>query len=544
MSALLTVVFLSIAVQRYRLSYRFDSLFSDDPKRWLGSYRFMILGNAAAWGLMAGFVHWHYPMAWPAHLVGLVTAGLSAGGMVSQSTHLEIQRPFTLIILLPIVSVYVAIGDAETVVMSIMYLLYGGFLLYGGTQMSREYWNAEASNEQLRRQAVELDEARRRAEAASMAKSQFLARMSHELRTPMNAILGFSQLLQVDSQLTGKQRQGVEDIVRAGNHLLELINDVLELAKIEAGKTNLIIEPVDLGVVIDSCAKLIQPLAKRYRVQLDYDIDSVRGARILADITRSRQSLLNLMSNGVKYNRHDGAGRLSVRCESVTGDRWRISVCDNGPGIPAEKMSGLFQAFDRLAAEDSDIEGTGIGLVITKHLVELMGGRIGVQSDAGKGSVFWLEFPSADSVAGAGIEQAAADAKPFNPVVTNGKTLLYIDDSSVNLRLITALVAEATDMRVLAETDPVRGLQLAVERKPDLVLLDIRMPVMSGFDVLKCLKDTEVTRDIPVVAISANTAKDDVQKALAAGFVDYLGKPVDFNVLLDVLSRHVSSVQT
>ena len=355
--------------------------------------------------------------------------------------------------------------------------------------------------------------------------------MSHELRTPLNAILGFGQLLEQDSELSEDHRDDVQEIMKASRHLLGLINEVLDLAKVESGKIVLSLETVELAPLVQDCLTLVQPMANQRGIRLE--VDDPNGWRVWADSTRLRQVLLNLMSNAIKYNREGGAVRLQV--EVAGAARVRVWVRDTGPGIAPERLGELFQPFQRLGAEDSEIEGSGIGLTITRRLVEMMHGAMGVESEVGVGSSFWFELPlQTDEVPSElpdVLEDAEADvdAPGAGPQAQDGRTrlLLYIDDIPSNLRLVSRMLEQRADFRLLTAHRPGLGLELAMAHRPDLILLDINMPDMNGHQVLRILKSDPSLRDIPVVAVTANAMPHDVERGRAAGFADYLTKPLD-----------------
>jgi len=387
--------------------------------------------------------------------------------------------------------------------------------------------------EQQARQA--LVEARDTAERANKAKSEFLSSMSHELRTPMNSILGFAQLLQSDpdNPLSDTQKESVDQIARAGWHLLQLINDVLDLAKVEAGKIEAILEDVDLDTVMAECLSLVMPLAEKHGIELA-DQATGTGLHIRADYTRLKQVVLNLVSNGIKYNRKNG----SVAIEASRVDDWcEIAIVDTGVGLSAEQVDRIFEPFSRVAAQRDEIEGTGIGLTITRKLVALMGGAIGVESQPGVGSRFWVRIPlyQGDAVsratASAGTTRADTPANAGPP--GERQTVLYVEDNPANLALVEYVLRQRRPhLRLISAHTGELGVALAESQHPDLIILDISLPGMDGYEVLGVLRADPQLRDTPIFALSANAMQSDIEKGLEAGFADYLTKPIDVTRLL------------
>jgi PAS domain S-box-containing protein len=374
--------------------------------------------------------------------------------------------------------------------------------------------------------------AQREAERANRAKSEFLSRMSHELRTPLNAILGFGQLLGMDD-MTDEQRESVEQILKGGHHLLELINEVLDISRIETGQLALSIEPIPVDHILGEVLALVRPMAAGRGVDLSAESRS-DDLHVVADQSRLKQVLLNLVSNAVKYG---GPGaRVTIRCQRRAGDRLRILVRDTGPGIPKDKMDRLFTAFDRLGAETSQEEGTGLGLALSRQLVEAMGGTIGAESRVGEGSTFWVELPLGEPE----DEEAAQrdeDADASFVDSQGASVVLLIEDNPSNAKLIDRILAGRGRTRLITAMQGRMGLELAAQHRPDVILLDINLPDISGHEVLRRLRSDPRTEGIPVVMVSADATPHQVDRMLEAGARGYLTKPVDVRRLLSLLDE-------
>jgi CheY-like chemotaxis protein/anti-sigma regulatory factor (Ser/Thr protein kinase) len=354
--------------------------------------------------------------------------------------------------------------------------------------------------------------------------------MSHELRTPMHAILGFGQLLQADSALALAEpsRTHLREILRAGQRLLGLINELLDLERIEAGQLALAPVAVELAPLLQECLLASESLAAQQRVQLPDPQALALPGRVVADRERLKQVLLNLLSNAIKHNRRGGQVGLQV---APDGDALRITVSDTGPGLDEAQRSRLFHAFERLGAARGAVGGAGIGLALSKRLVELMDGQIGLDSEPGAGCRFWVRLASADGAPGA----------PEADLGRSG-TVLYVEDNPVNVLLMEAMLGQQTRLQLLSAALPQAGLQMAREQRPDLILLDIQLPGMDGYEVLRRLRDDAATSGIPVIAVSANAMPADIERGLAAGFDDYLTKPIDQRVLMAKLQRVLQRV--
>ena len=421
--------------------------------------------------------------------------------------------------------------------------------LLGMASSGRDISERKRNEEALRRLNEELEErvahrttqllaAKDEAERANLAKSDFLSRMSHELRTPMNAVLGFAQLLEMDGAraLSDEQREYARHIRRAGDHLLALINDVLDLAQVEAGKLSVRLEPVLLASVIDDSLELLRDRARARGISID--VHSSDGpARVLADRMRLKQVVLNLLSNAVKYNCERGAVTLAW---SVEGGALRLNITDTGAGLTAEQLPRLFMPFERLDAHMIAVEGTGIGLALSKHLMRLMAGDIGVESRPGVGSTFWITLPLAPAAASPAPVPGEPGAVPLPaPGAWPGRAsqVLCIEDNAANMALIEEALARHADLQLIAAIDADSGLALARTRRPDLILLDINLPGTDGWAVMASLQADESMRGIPVVAITANAMPADLERGRVAGFAAYLTKPLDIGHFDRVLAQ-------
>jgi len=411
-----------------------------------------------------------------------------------------------------------------------------GYLLIGTDNTARQLVEEERArlDHALQDKNAELESAKVVAEKANLAKSDFLSSMSHELRTPLSAILGFAQLMDSGQPLpTASQKRSIDQILQAGWYLLELINEILDLALIESGKLSLSLEPISLTEVVRECQAMIEPQAQKRDIRMSFPEFEVLYF-VKAERTRVKQVLINLLSNAIKYNKVGGT--VLVECALSTSDHIRISVKDTGDGLPPDKLAQLFQPFNRLGQEAGSEEGTGIGLVVSKRLVELMDGVIGVESAVGEGSVFWIELSLTTR------PKLAADAPEPTAVASaqvhagaQQRTVLYVEDNPANLMLVEDLLARRPDIRLLTARNGTRGIEIARGARPDVILMDINLPGISGIQALRILAEDMGTAHIPVVALSANAIPRDIATGLKAGFFRYLTKPIKVNEFMDTL---------
>jgi signal transduction histidine kinase/AmiR/NasT family two-component response regulator len=421
---------------------------------------------------------------------------------------------------LPVIVSVTALHDATNVII--------GFLLISTDNSARTLIDAER-----RQVAAELQLAKAAAEKANLAKSEFLSSMSHELRTPLSAILGFAQLMETSSPAPDAvQQRSINQILKAGWYLLDLINEILDLALVESGKLSLSVEPLAVESVLQECHAMVESQARENGIRIVFPLLS-EPLFINADRTRIKQILINLLTNAIKYNRADGT--VEVVCDQVSGRHLRISVNDSGQGLSAYQLEHLFQPFNRLGQEVGAIEGTGIGLVMAKRLTELMGGSIGVDSVEGEGSRFWVDFSLS-----AAPQMATQAQLPVVRAETHThlrqSTVLYVEDNPANLMLVQDLIARRPDIRLISAIDGISGVEMALANLPDVILMDINLPGINGIRVMEILAADPSTAGIPVVALSANAMRRDIEKGMQAGFYRYLTKPikvVEFMATLD-----------
>jgi len=417
--------------------------------------------------------------------------------------------------------------------------------LQGVIAAARDVTDRKRIESALKENNVELETASAEADKANLAKSDFLSSMSHELRSPLNAILGFAQLINSDlPPPTESQAASVDQILKAGWYLLALINEILDLAQIESGKLALSLEPTSLSEVMSECQAMIEPQATKRNIRMQF---SPTGCEhyVMADRTRLKQILINLLSNAIKYNQSNGTVAVDCALVAPVGNataRVHVSVRDIGEGLSPDKMLQLFQPFNRLGQERSMEEGTGIGLVMSKRLVELMGGAIGVESSIGFGSVFWFELNSTTATQSKLVhKEVFVTPWPVHHLAAR-RTLLYVEDNPANLKLVEQLIARHPEFLLMTATDGNQGIEVARASLPDVILMDINLPGISGNEALQILREDSTTAHIPVVALSANAMPRDIEKGLSAGFFSYLTKPIDLNKLMDTLQSALDKI--
>jgi PAS domain S-box-containing protein len=411
--------------------------------------------------------------------------------------------------------------------------------LQGVFAAARDVTERILAERDLQHKNVELNLAIATAEKANLAKSEFLSSMSHELRTPLNAILGFAQLMASENPPPSvSQKQSIDQILQGGWYLLKLINEILDLALIESGKVSISQEAMSLTDVLQECKAMIAPQAVKRNIDMRFP-DFEHLFYVHADRMRVKQVMINLLSNAIKYNRDNG--RVLIECRRTSENKIRVNVTDTGMGLTPKQLLQLFQPFNRLGQESSSEEGTGIGLVVTKQLVELMGGEIGVESQEGVGSVFWIELNASTIPKLSQFETVLPEANTNDDLLYKAdmtkRTLLYVEDNPANLALVEQLVARYPNLRLIAAIDGHMGITMARAYQPDVILMDINLPGISGFGALKVLQNDVATQHIPVMALSANAMQRDIENGMQAGFYRYLTKPIRVDEFMSALQQ-------
>jgi PAS domain S-box-containing protein len=406
--------------------------------------------------------------------------------------------------------------------------------LQGVFAAARDVTERKRFEQALQETNVEMKIAKSAAEKANLAKSNFLSSMSHELRSPLNAILGFAQIMEsATPEPTDSQKESIEQILLAGWHLLKLINEILDLSVVESGKVSLSLEPVSLAEILSECHAMMEAQAQQQGISMVFPRFD-EPCFVWADQTRLKQIVINLLSNAIKYNKLNG--NVVVEYTKINSQRIRISVKDTGVGLVQEKLDQLFQPFNRLGQEVSGVTGTGIGLVVTKQLVELMEGVLGVESTAGVGSLFWVELNSTpEPDVPNGDLEIITPAKLDQPDAALKRTVLYVEDNPANMKIVEQLIARESNIQLLGAENGTLGIELARSCQPDLILMDINLPGISGIEALKILQEDPTTAHIPVIALSANAMLRDIELGKEAGFFCYLTKPIKADELIQKL---------
>ncbi len=511
-------------------------------RKWARLYSIGAVGTACTWGL-AGWVFVIPGQPSTQLVTAVIIAGMVAGAFSTLRTLPHLFTAFAICAVMPLAVRFVLFQDLASVLLAAAFTLFVVLMSIQAFNLSRQLTLSEARRLSNLALVEHLRAAKVHAETANLAKSQFLSSMSHELRTPLHAIMGFGQLLESDPKhsLEEGQQVAVRHVLRGGAHLLELIDQVLDLARIESGTLSLSIEPVDAEAVMAECLVIAAAMADKKDITVVTDLpDKGTLPFVKADKTRLRQVLLNLLSNATKYNVPGGS--VTLACEVQVNGRLRFTVSDTGHGIPAEHQEHVFTPFNRLAAEGSETEGTGIGLSITRQFVELMGGRIGFSSAEGEGSTFWFELPAATAREreswsrgqASRTEREMAAAIDLPPC-----TVLYVEDNPANLQLMEMVLGRVGELTLHSAPTAEIGIDMTKAVRPDLILMDINLPGMDGVEALKVLRSMPATREIPVVAVSANAMPHDIKVAEDAGFNGYITKPFNIPDVMSTISREL-----
>jgi len=507
----------------------------DTIKKWEIYFSLVAISTAIYWAVFSGMSLIEHGIDDITMVYLLFSVGIASGAAASNFIWHKIAQIYLTVILVPPVVILMFFQDSTIAWgLSTSITIYYLFLYFQVRRSNNEYWKALINTKQLEIQAIELENANR-------AKSKFLSTMSHELRTPLTAIIGFGELIEMLAK--DDIKKFANKIIQAGDHLSSLVNDILDLSAIESGKLSLSIENVSLKDALTESISLMTPQAEKDDIQIISPSSQHIGCSVQADYMRLKQVLLNLLSNAIKYNR--AGGTITVSCKSLSNDRIRVTVTDTGTGMNEAQLQQLFQEFNRVGAEQTNIKGTGIGLVITKRLVELMGGVIGVKSNQGKGTSFWFELKQVKSAELTSLEQneimhnlANTDIK-----ITTSEKILYIEDNPNNLLLVTQIIKQYSPHEIISAPDGRLGIDLAITQQPGLILLDINLPYDDGYTILKKLRKNDLTSAIPVIAVTANAMKSDKARAKEAGFNDYITKPINFNIFLNAINSSLNKVK-
>lgn len=488
---------------KYNINWRFQFK--------LGAYMAAIIWSSSIWLF--------YPVGYAEYQVVLIMAlfAIASGAIAIQSYDSSIITIFHGILFLGIESRLLWEGGYFSYELAFFTLIFFVFLMKGAHDIGKSY--------------NELLMLRYESEDRNQAKSEFLSKMSHELRTPLNAIIAFSDLILYEKNLNLTLRKHIQHIYKAGSHLLALVDDVLDLARIESGKFTIMTKPVKLQEVLEECYSLIKPIALDAEVSLSFDthVDYI----VKADHTSLKQALLNLLDNAVKYNQQQGT--ITVSYEVKNNKRLRINIIDTGKGLNTKQQKQLFEPFERMGAEFSKIKGTGIGLTITRQLINIMGGSVGVESKEGKGSNFWIELLLSDE-----YKIAQPEPAPTKRIISKtqqSKYIVYVEDDPVNAHLMSEIINKLTNHHLVIAKTGKEGIKLILEQLPDLVLLDIGLPDMDGYEILEQMHSHPQAKKIPAIALTAKAMIDDVERGEKSGFDDYMVKPVRTDELLKSIEQ-------
>jgi signal transduction histidine kinase/CheY-like chemotaxis protein/HPt (histidine-containing phosphotransfer) domain-containing protein len=527
------LLFVLLVATRLVLGLGFDRLYARmTPRRWQHAFGAVVLVNGLTWGSLCAIVVWHYFPAWPAYLALFCTAGFASGGTNSINTHLHLLRGFLTFAVVPSVVTLLLIDVENSQVFGILLLVYFLFLMVFSRQLNSRYWAALRNSHLLGEQVVMLQEARDKAEVANRAKSQFLANISHEIRTPLNAVLGFAQVGRRSSQ-DPDARNRFSHILASGQHLLSIINEILDLSKLDAGKLYVKSIPFALIANVNEALDLVRESARAKGLDLTVEYEPELPDWVMGDSLRLRQILANLLDNAVKFTR-EGAVRLVVH--PVNG-QISFSVIDTGIGIDNAQISRLFNAFEQADGTTTRrFGGAGLGLAISLHLAELMGGTITAESAPGKGSTFTLFLPLKKTRQRE--HYAESEPRPAGARLA-GLCVLVVEDDELNRMVLSEMLESEGATLVLAENgqQALDYLEKADFVPFDIVIMDVQMPEMDGYKATRCIHS--VAPDLPVVGLTAHAMEEERERCLAAGMAAHVTKPIDVNALVDVLLRHL-----
>ena len=528
----LLLIGLAIAT-RFVLGIGFDRSYERlSWHRWQQAYGATVIVNAGTWGALNAILIWYYFPAWPAYLISFCTAGFAAGGMIALHTHLRLHRTFVVLMLVPSFATLMVIGEADSNVIGLLYLLYFLFLMGFGRQLNQRYWTALRNSRLLEEQVVQLQEARNEAEAANSAKSQFLANMSHEIRTPLNAVLGLAQVgRRASSDLDARER--FRDILGSGRHLLGIINEILDLSKLDAGKLRINSLPFRLVANVDDALSIVRESAQAKGLSLTVEFDPELPDWVMGDSHRLRQILINLLGNAIKFTQQ-GEVRLVTHPKN---NHICFSVIDTGIGMDSDQMSRIFMAFEQADGKITRrFGGTGLGLFITRNLARQMGGNITVDSVLDQGSTFTLCLPLTKTLQPEHYvprEPQAAGARLV------GLTMLAVEDDELNRTVLREMLEYEGATVVLAENGQ-QALDRLEELGPasfDIAIMDVQMPEMDGYEATRHINS--IAPSLPVVGLTAHAMVEEKERCLAAGMVAHVTKPVDEDYLVAVLLQHL-----
>lgn len=530
---------------RIYYSIKFEKLFQNNPVSWYRVYSLSVFMTAAIWGLITALALWHYAQQWTGFLVAFSTAGIVSGGAVSLSTHRSLQQWYLLYMLVPAtIACLFFIGGVASVSIGILFAMDIAYLTIVGKRLNHEYWSALKANALLSSRAIELEEARAKAEELDKTKSIFLGHINHELRTPLNSIIGFARLLNKNQNMSTKDKEYINTINNSGNYLLKLINHVLDLSKIEAGNMALNTTDFSLQELLQELEKMFSVPASKKHISLGFEVADNVPAYVSCDELKLRQVLINLLNNAIKFTDQGGVTlKVSLSSEADAKKDNAISlrfvIADTGVGIASEDIPEIFKSFTQASAGKAKSEGSGLGLTISAKFIEMMGGgKINVESTLDKGSEFQFEVNARLTE-----NPSAVKNQSYRPVLsirdTSCKyTILIVDDKTDNRRLLVDLL-QPVGFNVAEASDGLEAIDLCKSLRPDLILMDIRMPKLNGIEAVKHIKLEIPECSSPIVACTAEASEDEAQAAMDAGFDEIIRKPFTDEDIFSSIARHL-----